>query len=106
MEGARARSAVALGTLCCDRKGCPPVNAFLVVKGQKQGDIRGSVTQRPRENSILVQSISHEIVSPRDVASGQATGKRQHKPLSIRKTVDKSSPQLWRALASNELFVA
>jgi hypothetical protein len=33
-----------------------------------------------------------EVVSPRDAASGLPTGKRQHKPLTITKEIDKSSP--------------
>jgi len=36
----------------------------------------------------------HEIVSPRDAASGQATGKRSHSPITITKEIDKSSPLL------------
>jgi hypothetical protein len=33
------------------------------------------------------------VVSPRDAASGQATGKRQHKPFTITKELDKMSPK-------------
>jgi hypothetical protein len=36
-----------------------------------------------------------EIVSPRDSASGLPTGKRQHKPLTITKELDRSSPLLF-----------
>ena len=82
------------------------VSGFLTLKGQKQGDIRGSVTQRGRENSILVHSFSHEIVSPRDAASGLATGKRQHRPVTLLKEVDSSSLPLLRAFVSNEVLVA
>jgi type VI secretion system secreted protein Hcp len=78
------------------------LNAYLKLKGQKQGEIKGSVTQKGREGSIEVIAVSHEIVSPRDPASGQATGKRMHKPLVITKELDKSSPLLYAALASNE----
>lgn len=35
---------------------------------------------------------SHEVVSPRDAASGLPTGKRQHKPVSVTKPVDKATP--------------
>jgi len=81
------------------------LNAFLILKGQKQGEIHGSVTQKGRENSILVHSFSHEIVSPRDPASGLPTGRRQHKPLVILKEIDKSSPLLFAALVNNENLV-
>ena len=78
------------------------LNAYLKLKAQKQGDIAGGVTQKGRENSILVCAVWHEIVSPRDPASGRATGKRHHKPLVITKEVDKASPLLYAALAHNE----
>jgi type VI secretion system secreted protein Hcp len=78
------------------------LNAYLRLKGQKQGEIKGSVTQKGREGRIAVIAVSHEIVSPRDSASGLPTGKRQHKPLVITKELDKASPLLHAALVSNE----
>jgi type VI secretion system secreted protein Hcp len=59
--------------------------------GQKQGAI----------DTTLI-GFSHEIVSPRDPASGLPTGKRQHKPLTIVKELDKSTPLLLNALVQNE----
>jgi type VI secretion system secreted protein Hcp len=78
------------------------LNAYLKLKGQKQGEIKGSVTQKGRENKIMVIAVSHEIVSPRDPASGLPTGKRMHKPFIITKELDKSSPLLYSALVNNE----
>jgi type VI secretion system secreted protein Hcp len=78
------------------------LNAYLTLKGQKQGEIHGSVTQKGRENSILVHSYSNEILEPRDAASGLPTGKRQHQPITLVKDVDTSSPKLWSALVNNE----
>ena len=75
---------------------------YLWLKGQKQGNINGEVTQKGRENSIEVEYFQSKIVSPRDAASGLPTGKRQHQPLVIRKPVDKSTPLLLSALVSNE----
>ncbi len=40
-------------------------------------------------------SLSQSVVSPRDAASGLATGKRMHKPMTFTKRLDKSSPQLF-----------
>jgi hypothetical protein len=56
----------------------------------------GSTNQWPMVNAI---SCTYNVKSPRDAASGQATGKRQHKPMVIRKELeyakmDKSSPKL------------
>ncbi|HZF48038.1 MAG TPA: type VI secretion system tube protein Hcp, partial [Polyangiaceae bacterium] len=56
------------------------LNAYLKLKGQTQGEIKGSVTQKGREGKIMVIAVSHEIMSPRDPASGLPTGKRMHKP--------------------------
>ena len=78
------------------------LNAYLKLKGQKQGEIKGSVTQKGRENKIMVIAVSHEIVSPRDPASGLPTGKRMHKPFVITKELDKSSPLLYNMLVNNE----
>lgn len=78
------------------------LNAYLSLQGQKQGDIKGSVTQKGREGKIMIIAASHEIVSPRDPASGLPTGKRMHKPLVLTKELDKSSPLLYNALCNNE----
>ena len=81
------------------------INAYLTLKGQKTGNIAGSVIQKGREGSIMVIATSHEIVSPRDSASGMASGKRMHKPLVITKELDKSTPLLYQALCNNEKLV-
>src|SRR3954471_12420169 len=78
------------------------LNAYLKLKGQRQGEIKGSVTQKGREDSIMVIAVSHEIISPRDAASGLPTGKRMHKPFVITKELDKSTPMLYKVLAHNE----
>lgn len=78
------------------------LNAYLSLKGQKTGDVQGSVTQKGREGKIMVIAVSHEILSPRDPASGMATGKRQHKPIVITKEIDRASPLLHQMLSNNE----
>lgn len=82
------------------------LNAYLKLKGQKQGDIKGSVTQKGREGKIMVIAVSHDIVSPRDLASGLSTGKRIHKELVITKELDQSSPLLYNILVNNENITA
>jgi type VI secretion system secreted protein Hcp len=79
-----------------------PLNAYLTIKGQKQGDIKGGVTQKGREGSILVHAFDNAILSPRDPASGLPTGKRTHEPVTIMKEADRSTPLLWNALVNNE----
>jgi type VI secretion system secreted protein Hcp len=57
-------------------------------------------------DGLKITGYSHEIVSPRDAASGQATGKRQHKPITITKEIDKSTPLLQRAIYTNETLTS
>lgn len=78
------------------------LNAYLRLKGQKQGEIKGSVTQKGREGSIMVIAVDHSIMSPRDPASGLPTGKRMHKQFVVTKEIDKSSPLLYSMLVNNE----
>lgn len=82
------------------------LNAYLKLTGAKQGDISGSVTQKGREGKIMVIAVRHEILSPRDTASGLPTGKRQHTPLIITKELDKSTPGILNALVNNENITA
>ena len=78
------------------------LSAFLTLKGEKQGVIQGAVLEKGKEGTILVHGFENAISSPRDPATGQATGRRQHEPVVIIKEIDKSSPKLWSALVTNE----
>lgn len=78
------------------------LSAYLRLTGETQGEIKGGVTLPGREDSLEVIGFAHEVVSPRDAASGLPTGRRQHKPLTITKPVDKASPLLAQALVTNE----
>lgn len=78
------------------------LSGYLTLTGTRHGAIAGSVTQKGREGSIEVVSFFHEIVAPRDPASGRPTGKRMHKPFSITKQLDRSSPLLYQMLTNNE----
>lgn len=78
------------------------LNAYLSLKGEMQGEIKGSVVQKGREGKIMVIAVEHEVLLPHDPVSGQATGKRMHKPFMITKELDASTPQLYAAFAANE----
>ena len=78
------------------------LNAYLTLKGQKQGQIKGGVVQKGREGTIEVVAVNHDIVSPRDPASGLPTGQRMHKPLVITKGLDRSTPLLHNSMTLNE----
>ncbi len=78
------------------------LNAYLKMEGEKSSAVKGSVTQKGREDSIMVIAFEHSVISPRDATSGLPTGKRQHKPFIITKEVDKSTPVLFSILCNNE----
>lgn len=78
------------------------LNSYLKMTGETSGEVKGSVTQKGREDSIMVVSFNHEIISPRDAASGLPTGKRQHKPIRIQCEIDKATPILYSILVNNE----
>lgn len=59
-------------------------------------------TDRGAVGTIPLLGYHHEVTAPRDAASGMATGKRQHKPFTVVKEVDKSSPILYNALITGE----
>lgn len=80
------------------------LNAFLTLEGKKQGSIKGSVTQKGREGTIMVIAANHEVLMPMSGGGGAATGKRVHKPFVITKELDKSTPLLYQALVTNESF--
>jgi type VI secretion system secreted protein Hcp len=77
--------------------GDPVFTGTIAITGQHQGQFQG-----PNGPTIPIEAIGHEIVSPRDAASGLPTGKRQHKPFVITKQIDKSTPLIMGALVTNE----
>ncbi|WP_437707643.1 type VI secretion system tube protein TssD [Sorangium sp. So ce448] len=79
-----------------------PLSAYLRLVGERQGEIRGSVTQKGREGSILVTEVFHSLVGPRDPVTGRPTGKRMHKPFIVTKDLDRSTPLLLSILSHNE----
>ncbi|OIP34748.1 MAG: hypothetical protein AUK27_06700 [Deltaproteobacteria bacterium CG2_30_66_27] len=79
-----------------------PMPIHMTLKGKTAGDIKGGCTQKGREGSIIIFAFDHDILSPRDIATGLPTGKRQHKPVKITKEIDKSSPILYKVLVTNE----
>jgi type VI secretion system secreted protein Hcp len=78
-------------------------NYYLKIEGVKQGAFKGEAS-RKGSLWIPVLQVSQGIESPRDAATGLASGKRQHKSIVIRKQVDAASPQLYRAATSHELL--
>jgi type VI secretion system secreted protein Hcp len=77
--------------------------AYLAIRGERQGPILGPLTKDGREGLIRVIGVFHSIVAPRNPRTGQAIGKRIHKPLTLVKRIDATSPQFYTLLCTNEM---
>lgn len=78
------------------------LDAELTIAGPR-GPIRGG--PGPRGGApIAVLDVRHTLVSPRDPATGQASGRRRHAPIVVTKDVDRASPQLVETWARNEVL--
>jgi len=80
------------------------VHMTMTVTGHRTGLFKGDDIARSKATagSITVIAYQYELVSPRDPASGQATGKRMHKPVTITHEMGGSSPEFLGAAATNE----
>lgn len=67
-------------------------------------NIQGEVTQKGREGFMEVYGFSHEVLSPRDAASGLPTGRRQHTPLRVVIRQSQATPLLLQAQSRNEVL--
>ena len=82
------------------------VQPYASVTGAQQGPFKGETTQKGRENMIPLVAYSYGVISPYDVATGQASGKRQHEPVVITKEWGASSPQFFAAAYTSEVLTS
>ncbi len=79
--------------------------AHMSIKGTKQGQFKGEGIQDKRKDKWMpVLSFSSEVKSPRDIATGQASGKRQWSPVKCIKEWGAASPQGLLACVTNEVL--
>ncbi|MGD0676368.1 MAG: type VI secretion system tube protein TssD [Polyangiaceae bacterium] len=77
--------------------------AHISIKGTTQGQFKGEGIQDSRKDKwIPVLSFSNEVQSPRDLATGYPSGKRQWSPVKIVKEWGAASPQGLAACVTNE----
>ncbi|HSC89900.1 MAG TPA: type VI secretion system tube protein TssD [Polyangiaceae bacterium] len=77
---------------------------YVTIEGTRQGAFKGESVREAHSSKVAGLSYAHEITSPRDIATGQASGKRQHGAITITKEWGASSPQLFQALVTNEVL--
>ena len=69
------------------------VNAYMTFENTAQGKMKGDPSRASSPERIPLISVARES------SSGMATGKRMHKPFTITKDMDATSPMLKQALA-------
>ena len=79
---------------------------YVSIIGAIQGPFNGEVIRKGFDGKFAGLSFDYAVVSPRDPASGQAMGKRSHKPIRIKKAWGAASTQLFNALTKNEALTA
>lgn len=77
---------------------------YVTIQGSKQGQFKGESVRATAKGKIEGLAFSSELASPRDAATGQATGKRVHSPITFTKHWGAASPQLFQAAATNEVL--
>ena len=77
----------------------------MTIDGAKQGKFKAEGGPQFK-GRIPVHKYSVEVISPRDPASGQPTGKRLWKPVEIVKDWSAASPQIVQAIATNEVLTS
>jgi type VI secretion system secreted protein Hcp len=80
------------------------VNSYMRIEGTEQGPFKGEPAHQGSDQWIPIMQFNQSMQSPRDSATGQASGKRRHEPIKITKEWGAASPQLQRALATNEVL--
>ena len=80
------------------------LEAYMAVKGAKQGQIKGEAYRKGVEGKIRLLDFEMSAIAPRDLATGQASGKRQHQPFSFLTEVGSATPQLMLACVNNEVL--
>jgi type VI secretion system secreted protein Hcp len=81
-----------------------PVEIYIAVEGTKQGKFKGESPGIQFNDQSRVLKFSYSVVSPRDVSTGLASGKRQHKPIVVTREPGAASPQFFTALITNEVL--
>jgi type VI secretion system secreted protein Hcp len=77
-------------------------NIYMSITGGKPGQFAGDSKSPHGSQWIPIVQINESVAAPRDSATGQASGKRQHEPIKVVKEIDASSPQLRKAVTTGE----
>jgi type VI secretion system secreted protein Hcp len=74
------------------------------IEGTKQGKFKGECADTAMKDLLCGIDFDYEVTSPVDPSTGQASGRRQHKPVTIVKEVGTASPMIFQALVTSEVL--
>jgi type VI secretion system secreted protein Hcp len=75
---------------------------YVTIEGTQQGQLKGESAREAHHDKMAGLSFRYTVGSPRESATGMATGKRQHQPITFVKEWGAASPQLFTAAITNE----
>ncbi len=76
----------------------------VTIEGIKQGKFKGEMARAICGDRIPGVRFSYQVSSPHDMATGQASGKRQHNPVVVTVEWGPATPQIFQAVATNEVL--
>jgi type VI secretion system secreted protein Hcp len=79
---------------------------YISITGTKTGKFKGESTRTKYAEQMEGFYFESSIGSPRDPLTGQASGRRRHAPVLIRKRVGASTPLIAKALCTNEVLTS
>ena len=77
---------------------------FITIEGSKQGKFKGDILRGRAANKCRGFDVAYELEVPQDVASGRASGKRRHDPVTVTKEWGAATPQIFQAVVTNEVL--
>ncbi len=77
---------------------------YVTIEGAEQGKFKGEVAEKELANKIGGLAFDFEVTAPYDKATGMSSGKRQMSPVKFVKEWGAASPQIFQALAKNEVI--
>jgi type VI secretion system secreted protein Hcp len=79
---------------------------YVTIEAAKQGRLAGESTRETHKGKIAGIGFSYEVTASREAASGRASSKREHGPVTFTKEWGAASPQLFSALVTNEAITS
>ena len=76
---------------------------YMNISAENQGTIEGECDLEGREGAIVILAATHSVKLPTD-SRGLPNGRRIHLPITVLKSLDRTSPMLYQALSDGELL--